>query len=60
MKKAKAGDIIKVGRIKRTIKTIIYQDYWRDEWQIEGYDTNDNYFYWKQAFDGGELIEKGE
>jgi hypothetical protein len=58
MEEVKAGDMIKVRGITRTIKEIISQDYYgdRDGWYIEFVGTDGKYGYWKQGCDGGQLI----
>jgi hypothetical protein len=56
-KEAHPGDVITCAGLKRTIAAIEYQNH--DEstntWTIEGRDTNNKYFYWKQYFDGGKI-----
>ena len=59
---AKMCDAIEVHGRRYTIARILSQSYWesRDEWDIEFIDTNDDYHHWKQGFDGGFLIKKGD
>lgn len=57
MKKAKIGDIIKVGRITAVIAKLYYSDFYRGDWDVEFEDTDGNYRHWKSCFDGGTLTE---
>lgn len=59
---AMIGDTVNVCGKRYTIAKILSQSYWesRDEWDIEFVDTSNNYHHWKQGFDGGRLIKKGE
>lgn len=59
MEPAKVGDKIKACGQIVTIGEIISQDYWgegRGGWYIEFKDKKGMYRYWKQQYDGGELI----
>ena len=55
--KAQIGDIIKCKGRRAVIEEIYYQDYYDDFWTIEGTDQDGRYFMWKQAFDGGVLVQ---
>lgn len=60
--KARMCDAVEVGGKRYIIAKILHQDFWgsRNEWDIEFIDSCDNYHHWKQGFDGGRLIKKGD
>ena len=62
---AKPGDVVVCCGIRATIKEIYYQDYYdgpewgpHQGWMIEFRDTEGNYRYWKQQYDGGHIEMK--
>lgn len=64
---AQVGDQIKVRGVVKTIAEIIYQDFGPSDrsdgtcdWMIEYKDTDGGYDYWKQYWDGGQLIRRAK
>ena len=58
--KAKIGDTIICQGRKATISKIITQYNDNGYLGVEGYDTNNKYFMWKQCFDEGVLRKANE
>ena len=65
-KQLEPGDTIICQGVKATIDTITFQEYWGENTNYEfGFytefrDTNGVYRSWKQMYDGGYVIAKGE
>ena len=59
---ARIGDAVEVNNKSYIVAKILHQEFWesRNEWDIEFIDVRGNYHHWKQGFDGGRLIRKGE
>ena len=54
------GDSITALGFTFEVGEIIYQDYFKGNYDVEFLDPRGGYHHWKSEFDGGHIIKKGE